>query len=336
MRSSRSSPRSRRATWACQRLARTSRTTTAIDVKVAISGSGGVGGYFGARLAAAGNEVHFIARGKHLAAMREQGLKVKSALGDLAIKPVHATDNPAEIGPVDIVTFAVKLWDTEGAAEQLRPLIAKGGHVIPFQNGVESIDRLRKILPPEAVMGGSAYIGTRIGAPGVIEHTGTMARLRFGAVLPSQRPAAEKFLQACQQAGIMTELVDDIVLVNWEKFVFLVALSSATSVARAPLGVVREDPELRWLFEQAMRETWRLGRARGVKLPDDFVEKQLAFAQTLPAEMRTSMQHDPEAGQRIAPPWLCGAVARMSAQAGLEAPVNHTVYAALRPFVNGR
>ena len=305
-------------------------------MKVAIFGSGGVGGYFGARLAAAGNEVHFIARGKHLAAMREQGLKVKSALGDLAIKPVHATDNPAEIGPVDIVTFAVKLWDTEGAAEQLRPLIAKGGHVIPFQNGVESIERLARILGAERVMGGSAYIGTRIGAPGVIEHTGTMARLRFGPVLAAQRPAAERFLAVCQQAGIMTELAEDIVLVNWEKFVFLVAMSSATSVARAPLGVVREDPELRWLLEQAMRETWRLGRARGVKLPDDFVEKQLAFAQTLPAEMRTSMQHDLEAGQRLEAPWLCGAVARMSAQAGLEAPVNHTVYAALRPFVNGR
>ena len=305
-------------------------------MKIAIFGSGGVGGYFGARLAAAGNEVHFIARGKHLAAMRSQGLKVKSALGDAHIKPVHATDNPAEIGPVDIVTFAVKLWDTEAAAEQVRPLIAKGALVIPFQNGVESIDRLKKILPPESVMGGSAYIGTRIGAPGVIEHTGTMARLRFGAVLPSQRPAAEKFLKACQQAGIMAELVDEIALVNWEKFVFLVALSSASTVSRAPLGVVRSDPELRWVFEQAMRETWRLGRARGVKLPEDFVDKQLAFAETLPHEMRPSLLHDLEAGNRLEAPWLCGAVARMSAQAGLEAPVNHTVYAALRPFVNGR
>ena len=207
--------------------------------------------------------------------------------------------------------------------------------MIPFQNGVESIDRLKKILPETSVMGGSAYIGTRIAAPGVIEHTGTMARLRFGAVLPSQRPAAEKFLKACQQAGIMAELVDDIVLVNWEKFVFLVALSSASTVSRAPLGVVRSDPELRWAFEQAMRETWRLGRARGVRLPDDFVEKQLAFAETLPAEMRTSMQHDLGAGNRLEAPWLCGAVARMSAQAGLDAPVNRTVYAALKPFVNG-
>jgi 2-dehydropantoate 2-reductase len=236
-------------------------------VKIAIFGSGGVGGYFGARLAAAGQEVHFIARGRHLAAMREQGLKVTSALGNAHLRPVHATDQPAEIGPVDIVTFAVKLWDTDAAAEQLRPLVAKGGHVIPFQNGVESIDRLRKVLPEESVMGGSAYIGTRISAPGVIEHTGTMARLRFGPVLPSQRPAAERFLSACQQAGIMAELVEDIVLVNWEKFVFLVAMSSATAVARAPLGVIRGDPELRWLFEQAMRETWRLGRAKGVKLP---------------------------------------------------------------------
>jgi 2-dehydropantoate 2-reductase len=305
-------------------------------MKIAIFGSGGVGGYFGARLAAAGNEVHFIARGKHLAAMREQGLKVTSALGDAHIKPVRATDNPAEIGPVDIVTFAVKLWDTEAAAEQVKPLIAKGGLVIPFQNGVESIERLKKILPAECVMGGSAYIGTRIAAPGVIEHTGTMARLRFGAVLPSQRPAAQRFADACKQAGVMAELVDDIVLVNWEKFVFLVALSSASAVSRAPLGVVRSDPELRWVFEQAMRETWQLGRARGAKLPDDFIEKQLTFAQTLPHEMRPSLLHDLEAGNRLEAPWLCGAVARMSAQAGLEAPVNHTVYAALRPFVNGR
>ena len=304
-------------------------------MKIAIFGSGGVGGYFGARLAAAGNEVHFIARGRHLAAMREQGLKVTSALGDAHIKPVRVHENPAEIGPVDIVTFAVKLWDTEAAAEQLRPLLAAGGHVIPFQNGVESIERLRKILPEKAIMGGSAYIATRIASPGVIEHTGTMARLRFGAVLPSQRPAAQVFLNACQQAGIMAELVDDIVLVNWEKFVFLVAMSSASTVSRAPLGVVRSDPELRWAFEQAMRETWRLGRARGVKLPEDFVDKQLAFAETLPHEMRPSLLHDLEAGNRLEAPWLCGAVARMSAQAGLDAPVNRTVYAALRPFVNG-
>src|SRR3989475_11268121 len=184
-------------------------------MKIAIFGSGGVGGYFGARLAAAGNEVHFIARGRHLAAMREQGLKVTSALGDAHIKPVRVHENPAEIGPVDIVTFAVKLWDTEAAAEQLRPLIAKGGHVIPFQNGVESIDRLRKILPEKAIMGGSAYIATRIAAPGVIVQTGQMARLRFGPVLELQRKAAGLFLAAWREAQSDAERGDDSVRVLW-------------------------------------------------------------------------------------------------------------------------
>ena len=304
-------------------------------MKIAIFGSGGVGGYFGARLAAAGNEVHFIARGRHLAAMRENGLKVTSALGALHLEPVQAHEDPAEIGPVDIVTFAVKLWDTDAAAEKLSALLAGGGHAIPFQNGVESVERLARVVGAERVMGGSAYIATRIGAPGVIEHTGTMARLRFGPVLASQRAAAERFLEACRQAGIMAELAEDIVLVNWEKFVFLVALSSASTVSRAPLGVVRTDPDLRWVYEQAMRETWRLGRARGVKLADDFVEKQLAFGETLPYEMRPSLLHDLEAGNRLEAPWLCGAVARMSAEAGLDAPVNRAVYAALKPFVNG-
>src|SRR5918911_2293226 len=144
-------------------------------MKIAIFGSGGVGGYFGARLAAAGNDVHFIARGRHLAAMRENGLKVTSALGDVHLKSVTATDDPARVGPVDLVLFAVKLWDTEGAAERLSPLLAQGGHVIPFQNGVESVERLKRFVPAEAVMGGSAYIATRIAAPGLIEHTGTMS-----------------------------------------------------------------------------------------------------------------------------------------------------------------
>jgi 2-dehydropantoate 2-reductase len=230
--------------------------------------------------------------------------------------------------------FAVKLWDTEGAAEQIRP-VAGRAVVIPFQNGVESIERLGTVLGAERVMGGSAYIATRIAAPGVVEHTGTMARLRFGPVLPSQRRAAQALFEACKAAGIDAELTNDIVLVNWEKFAFLVAVSGTTALARAPLGVVRTDPDLRWMFEQAMRETWTLARRRGVKLADDFVEKQMAFLDTLPAEMRASMLHDLEAGNPLEAPWLCGAVVRMSAQAGLEAPVNRAVYAALKPFVNG-
>jgi 2-dehydropantoate 2-reductase len=231
--------------------------------------------------------------------------------------------------------FAVKLWDTETAAARLRPIVGKKTIVIPLQNGVESVERLKKILPPESVLGGSAYVATRIAAPGVIEHIGTMAGVEFGALMPEQRAPAEKFLQACQGAGINAKMSDDIVRVIWQKFIFLVGMSSATAVARAPLGTVRADPELRWLFEQAMRETWRLARAHGVSVPEDYVESRLQFAQTLPAEMRASMAHDLENGGKLEAPWLCGAVARMSAGAGLDAPVNRAVYAALRPYVDG-
>ena len=297
-------------------------------------GAGGVGGYFGARLQQAGHQVVYFARGKHLAALKEKGLTLRSPHGAAQLR-VQVFADPSETQPVDVVMFAVKLWDTENAAEQLRPVVGPRTVVIPFQNGVESIERLKKIFPEENVLGGSAYIATRIAAPGVIEHIGTMAGIEFGALRPSQRAPAEQFLAACQAAKVNAKLSEDIERVIWQKFIFLVGLSSATAVARAPLGVVRTDPELRWLFEQAMRETWRLAKARNVAVPDDFVETRLAFAETLPAEMKASLAHDLENGGKLEAPWLCGAVARMSAQAGLDAPVNRAVYAALRPFVDG-
>jgi 2-dehydropantoate 2-reductase len=303
-------------------------------MRIAAMGAGGVGGYFGARLQQAGHEVAFFARGRHLAALKENGLTLKSPLGAAQLR-VQVFEDPAQTRPVDVVLFAVKLWDTESAAERLRPIVAANTIVIPFQNGVDSVQRLKKIFPEKSVMGGSAYIATRIAAPGVIEHIGTMAGLEFGPLAQSQRAPAEAFLAACQGAGVNAKLSEDIVRVIWQKFIFLVGVSSATAVSRAPLGVVRSDPELRWLFEQAMRETWRLARARGVAVADDFVESRLAFAQTLPAEMRASMAHDLEAGGRLEAPWLCGAVAHMSAQAGLDAPVNRAVFAALKPYVDG-
>jgi 2-dehydropantoate 2-reductase len=305
-------------------------------MKIACMGSGGVGGYFGGRLLQGGHDVTFVARGRHLAAMKSNGLRINSPHGDALLK-VRAVEQPAEIGgPVDIVMFGVKLWDTEGAATQIKPIVGPDTQVIPFQNGVESIERLRKFFPEKSVMGGSAYIASRISEPGVIEHIGQMARLQFGALVPSQRPAAERFLAACKESKLNAEIAEDIVAANWEKFVFLVALSTATAASRAPLGVIRGDPDLRWMMEQAMRETWAVGRARGVKLADDFVEKRMKFAETLPAEMKASMAHDLEAGNRIEAPWLCGAVARMAREAGLDAPVNRTAFAALKPFVNGR
>jgi 2-dehydropantoate 2-reductase len=296
-------------------------------MKLAIFGAGGVGGYFGARLAAAGSQVHFLARGAHLTAMREHGLSVESALGNLRIKAL-AHERPEEIGPVDYVVFAVKLADIESAAEQLRPLLGERTIVLCFQNGVEAAEVVARSIGAQHARPGVAYIATAIRAPGVVHHTGTMQRLQVG-------PGAERFVAACKEAGINIEQVDDIERARWEKFVFLAALSGVTSVARAPVGVCRADPELRASFEAAMTEAWRLGRKRGVRLAEDFIADRMKFLDGLPAEMRTSMQHDLEAGKPLEAPWLCGAVARMSAQAGLEAPVNRTLYAALKPFLHG-
>ena len=304
-------------------------------MRIVVMGAGGVGGYFGARLAQAGHEVSFVARGRHLEAIKAKGLALRSPLGDAVLK-VRAAENPAELGTADVILFAVKLWDTESAAERLRPLTEAGAAVIPFQNGVESIERIGKVLGAEHVMGGAAYISARISEPGVVAQTGAFARLRFGPVLPAQKKAAEEFQTACRQAKFDVELSDDIVKVLWEKFVLLVAISAATTVTRQAIGVVRDDPDMRWLLETCMRETWTLGRSRGVRLADELVARTMKLVDGLPHEMKASMAADLEAGGRLEAPWLSGAVARMSREAGLEAPVNRAVYAALQPYVNGR
>jgi 2-dehydropantoate 2-reductase len=304
-------------------------------MRIAVMGTGGVGGYFGARLAAAGHDVAFIARGAHLAALRERGLAIRSAQGDLHLPHPVVTDDPATLPPADVVFFTVKLWDTESAAARIAPLAAKGGVVVPFQNGVESIERIGKVIGAERVMGGVAYIAATIAEPGVIAHTGTMARLRFGPVLATQQAKAEQLLDACRGAGIDAELVADVRLAIWTKFVFLDAFSGCTAVARQPAGVLRADPDIRAVFAAAMEEAWRVGRLMRVALPDDFVAKQMAFLDGLPAEMRSSMQVDLAAGRKLEAPWLCGAVVRMARECGVEAPVNASLYAMLKPYCEG-
>lgn len=304
-------------------------------MKVAVIGAGGVGGYFGARLAQAGHEVTFVARGRHLAAIREHGLAIESALGDATVR-CPATDDLSALGPVDVAMLCVKLWDVEATAPKLAGIVSNGGVVIPFQNGVESADRVAALLGPSHVLGGVAYIAATIRAPGVIAHTGTMARLRVGAFPGGPEDRAAVFADACRSAGVEIEHTPDIRRALWEKFVFLASFSGITSAARSPIGVVRSDPDLRALLEAAMREVWSVGVSRGVALPDDFVAKQLAFADGLPAAMRSSMQNDLESGYRLEVPWLSGAVARMAREAGLAAPVHATLHAILKPFAGGR
>lgn len=304
-------------------------------MRIAVMGAGGVGGYFGALLARAGHEVAFVARGKHLAAIREHGLSVRADGGEIRVDRATASDDPAKLPRAEVVLFAVKLWDTERAAEAIRPLLDRDSVVIPFQNGVESVERVGAVLGARHVMGGAAYIAATIAEPGVIAKTGKMARLRFGAVSPQQEPSARAFLEACAGAGIEAELVADITRVIWEKFVFLSAFSGVTSATRQAIGAIRRDPDLRATLEAAMREAFAVGRARGIALPDGFVDQQLAFADGLPAEMKSSMLNDLVAGNRLEAPWLSGAVARMARESGLPAPVSATLYAAVKPFCEG-
>jgi 2-dehydropantoate 2-reductase len=304
-------------------------------MRIAVLGAGGVGGYFGARLAQAGHDVSFVARGAHLVAMRERGLKVTSTLGDVHLSRPMVSDDPGALPPAEVVLFAVKLWDTESAAQALQPLLAPGAVVVPFQNGVGSIERIGAVIGAERVMGGVAQIAATIAEPGVIAHTGTMALLRFGTVAPSQQAAAQALLAACKGAGIEAELVADIRRALWEKFVFLAAFSGLTSVARQPIGVIRADADMRAALEAAMREAWTVGRAQGVALPDDLVAQRLRFADGLPAQMTSSMANDLAAGNRLEAPWLSGAVVRMAQDAGIAAPVHATMYAALKPYCAG-
>jgi 2-dehydropantoate 2-reductase len=304
-------------------------------MRIAVMGTGGVGGYFGAKLAQAGNDVAFVARGAHLAAMREHGLRVESAAGDILVSPVHATDDPSSIAPVDVAMFCVKLWDVERGARQIGPLVARGGVVIPFQNGIDSAEVLTRELGASHVLGGVAYIAASIRSPGVITHVGSMARLRIGAFDERLSPPARTFVDACRAAGVEAELAPDIRRALWEKFVFLNALSGLTCLARQPLGVVRSDPDLRATFETSMRETIAVAKSQGVDLGDDFVARQLRALDGLPAEMRASMLGDLASGHRLEAPWLCGRVAALAREAGIAAPVNATIYAGLKPYLNG-
>src|SRR5947199_4733389 len=252
-------------------------------MRIAILGSGAVGGYFGARLAAGGSEVTFIARGAHLAAMREHGLIVESPLGDIRLPQVQASDNPGAIGPVDLVIVAVKLWDTEQAARDIEPLVRAGAAAVSLQNGVAKDEVLRRIFGAAPVIGGACYIGASIARPGVIRHIGKMQRIVFGEYDGRRSPRAEAFLGACQRGGIDVELSADIELAIWEKFVFLAAMSGATSTIRLPIGPIRQHPRTRAFLVDLMREVVAVGRACGVKLSEDFPEQRMVACDSLPA-----------------------------------------------------
>jgi 2-dehydropantoate 2-reductase len=304
-------------------------------MRIAVIGVGGIGAPYGASLARAGADVIFVARGAHLAAIRDNGLRVEGDRGEIEIRPARATDDMAGIGTVDVVLSCVKLWDVEPVAGQVRPLIGPQTAVVPLQNGVDAAERMIAILGPEPVMGGVGFVTGTIVAPGVVRQTGTYQQMTFGELDGRISERGRRLRDLCQAAGFDGVLSQDILVPIWEKFVGLVPLSGLNALTRLPLGKWREDPDLVALFEAALRETVAVGRAEGVRLPADIIDKTLALMRSMPAHHITSMGNDLNRGNRLELPWFAGKVVELGRRYGIPTPTNGFIYAALKPYVNG-
>ena len=305
-------------------------------MKILIMGSGGVGGFYGGRLANTGCDITFVARGAHLAAMRDHGLTIESeAQGNINIKPVTVTDDPASIGVVDLVILAVKLWDTEAVAKSIKPVVGPDTAVLSLQNGVVKDDILRGVFGDKAVMGGVAYVGTHIARPGVIHQVGTLQRLAFGEYDGRKSLRAETLLAALLKAGIQAELSNDIRRTLWEKYTFLVGLSGATASMRTTIGPVREHAQTRAFLYDLMQETVAVGRALGVALPENYADDRLAFADSVPGTMDSSLHHDLKNSNRLEVEWLAGGVVQLGKKAGVPTPCNRAVWDVLALHAQG-
>lgn len=305
-------------------------------LKIAVMGSGGVGGFFGARLAQAGSDVTFVARGAHLAAIRANGLRIDSKTSPTHVKPVKSVERAADAGPVDVVMFCVKMADTDSAAQQIRPLVDQGATVFTFQNGVESAEQVGFAVGVENVVAGTAQIAAVIAEPGVVRHTGTMARLVFGEADGKPSPRTEAMLAACKAAGFDCVLSDDITRAVWMKFAMLASFAGMTTLTRGPIGPVRTNPQSRRLLEAAVHEVVAVGAKLGKHIGGDDAEKTLKLIDGLPAEMVASMTHDLFAGKPLELNGLSGAVARLGEAHGVPVPAHRFIADALSLHVDGR
>jgi len=303
-------------------------------MKIAVFGSGGVGGYFGGRLAAAGEDVTFLARGAHLTAMQQDGLHIASPLGDVHVPKIQATDRPHAVGPVDVVLFTVKLYDVEASAATLGPMIGPDTVVITLQNGVDAMDMVAKHVGNEHVAGGAAYIVVVVDQPGRLRHTGGQ-NLVFGERDGRRSDRLVAFEEAGRRAGFGAKASSEVDTDLWIKFVRLSAWSGMTAVTRSPMGVLRDDPALFGMMMTATEEAIAVGAARGIKFPPDIVESTLAMIPNFPAASKSSMLEDLERGRRLELPWLSGAVVRIGREVGVPTPVHQFITTILTPFVNG-
>ena len=304
-------------------------------MKICIMGAGGLGGFFGGWLADAGEDVAFIARGAHLDAMRTNGLTVRSPLGHRTIAPVRATDDPAAIGPVDVVLFCVKTYDLERAAESCRPLLHADTAVISLLNGVEAPSRIAAILGERHAVAGLTYVPSNIAAPGVIEHKGENTALHFGEADGRDSPRLTAFRDACRRAGIDARLEADIATALWIKFALWCGTSAVTSASRLRFGAVRQVPELRAMYAAVLGEALAVAAARGIAMPGDIRDVLTGRLDAMPAEATSSTHRDLEQGRPLELDAGLGSLVRLAAAAGVDVPVSRTAHAVLLPHAGG-
>ncbi len=303
-------------------------------MRIAIVGSGGVGGYLGARLADAGAaDVHLIARGPHLVALRRDGLRLRSSFGDVHVQ-VPATDDASEVGPADVVVFAVKGTDTDEAAGQLDPLIGDETAVISFQNGIDNEQRIGAVVGDHHVLGGVAFIFSTIAEPGLIHHTGGPARFVFGEMDGRMTTRATRFLDACRRADIDAEVSEDIRTAMWRKFMFVCAQAGMTAAARLPLGALRDDPAAWRMYRQVAQEVADVASAAGIALGEDAVETTMKLAQDLDGDSYSSLHYDLEHGKPMELESLNGQVVALARVHDLDVPANEAIYSLLAPWAS--
>jgi len=304
-------------------------------MKIAVIGAGGVGGYFGARLQAAGEDVIFIQRGAHGEAMRANGLSVTSPSGDISLPTVRAQADAVGIAPVDVVLITVKSNHTDAAGALAKQMLGPETAVISLQNGVENEDRLAGILGADHMVGGLCYILSLIEAPGRIQHLTPIARIIFGELDGKPTPRCEAFLAACKNAEIDTELTEDIHAAIWTKFTALCPHNGMTALTRMPIGPIRDDSDCRLMLERAAREVIALAKARGVTLPAEVVADPMFLYDRVPPDMTSSTLYDLTHGKPLEVDWLNGAVVRLGREAGVDTPINHAIYAGLKLHAAG-